>query len=294
MDFLRLLADFRQPVLDIIFQAITYIAQETLVVVIICWLFWCQNKKLAYTLGFSYFLSGLCIQGLKITFQIPRPWVLDSNFKPVASAVSGATGYSFPSGHTQSATALFSTLGFAAQRKPWKCLCFFMFVIIGFSRMYLGVHTPKDVITSMFLSLTISALIFFLVQDKLLNSQYTGRVAAILLIICVLVTLYAGIMYASHSVDLTMGKDALKACGAGFGFAIGYYIERKFIQFELPTNTKEKILRFTFGLISVILLLLIFNYTIKRFLIGDVLSYALLVLWIVAGYPAVFSRLLKV
>lgn len=101
MDFLNLLSQYRTPAGDVFFQGITLLAQETFVVVVICWLFWCSNKKLAYCLGFTYFTSGLLVQGLKITFRVPRPWLLDSAFEPVASAVPGATGYSFPSGHTE-------------------------------------------------------------------------------------------------------------------------------------------------------------------------------------------------
>ena len=87
MEFLNLLAQYRTPLGDAFFQAITLLAQETFVVVVICWLFWCSNKKLAYCLGFTYFSSGLLVQGLKITFRVPRPWLLDPNFQPVASAV---------------------------------------------------------------------------------------------------------------------------------------------------------------------------------------------------------------
>ena len=77
MDFLHFIAQYRTPEADLFFQGITYLAQEVFVIAIICWLFWCSNKKLAYTLGFSYFLSGLLVQALKITFRIPRPWILD-------------------------------------------------------------------------------------------------------------------------------------------------------------------------------------------------------------------------
>lgn len=73
MEFLHFLSQFRTDGGDIFFQLITYTAQELFVVGIICWLFWCSNKRLAYTLGFSYFTSGLLVQGLKITFRIPRP-----------------------------------------------------------------------------------------------------------------------------------------------------------------------------------------------------------------------------
>lgn len=141
MEFLEFLAGYRTGALDVFFQGVTYLAQEVFVIAVICWLYWCSNKKLAYTLGFSYFTSGLLVQGLKITFRIPRPWVLNPEFKAVESAVAGATGYSFPSGHTQSCTALFGTLGFHVKKAAAKILCGVMIFLIGFSRMYWLPHT---------------------------------------------------------------------------------------------------------------------------------------------------------
>jgi membrane-associated phospholipid phosphatase len=289
LNFLHFIADYRQPVLDVLFQSATYIAQETLVIGIICWLFWCGNKKLAYTLGFTYFISGLLIQELKITFRIPRPWVLDPDFSAVPSALPGATGYSFPSGHTQSSTALFSTLGFAAKKKPLRYLCFFMIALIGFSRMYLGVHTPKDVLVSMGLTLIVSILVYYVFSKRFFTPSSNFLISLILFAACAVGTTYAAFLYANGTVDAKMGQDALKACGAGFGFAAGYYLEQRFVRFDMPKSVKGKILRFVAGILSLALLLVIFTFTIKRFLIGNIISYGLLVIWIVAVYPAIFS-----
>ena len=289
MDFLRLLANYRCSFLNVVFQSITWIAQETIVVIVICWLYWCCNKKLAHILGFTYFLSGLLVQALKITFRIPRPWILDPDFKAVESAVPGATGYSFPSGHTQSGTALFSTLGFHFQKKAVKFICFFIMCLIGFSRMYLGVHTHKDVLVSMALTFIISFIVYNHLAPKLNGSENIMRLSFGLLTTCLLLFAYAGILYCTHIADPDMAADALKAGGAGLGFALGYYIEQTRIRFSMPKSAKEKALRFTTGLFSVIVLMVIFHFTIKKFLIGNIISYFLLILWIVAFYPAIFS-----
>lgn len=290
MDFLRLLSEYRNPVLDIIFQSATWLAQETLVVVIICWLYWCKNKKLAYTLGFTYFISGLLVQGLKITFRIPRPWVLDPGFQAVSSALPGATGYSFPSGHTQSGTALFSTLGFAAKKTQLRFVCFFMIIFIGFSRMYLGVHTPKDVLVSMSVTLLISLMVYYLLRSRLEDPSLTGKISILLLAACILLGIYTGVLYGETRIlEQKFATDCFKACSAGLGFALGFYLERRYICFSLPRTAKEKALRFGAGLLSVLLLMGILEITIKRFWAGDIISYFLLILWIVAFYPAVFS-----
>ncbi len=104
MTFLWLLEGIRTPFLDKLMQFITYFGQEIIIIAVICALYWCADKRFAYLLGFTYFTAGLCVQSLKITFRIPRPWILDPGFHAVESAIPGATGYSFPSGHTQGAT----------------------------------------------------------------------------------------------------------------------------------------------------------------------------------------------
>lgn len=293
MELLKIIADFRQPFLDTFFQCITIIAEETFVIVVLCWLYWCHDKILAYSLGFTYFLSGLLVQGLKLTFKIPRPWILDPDFEPVASAVPAATGYSFPSGHTQSGAALFSTLGFSSRKISFKILFFFFMILIGFSRMYLGVHTPQDVCTSMILTLMISFIINQYCQSILNKSEHAKTFGFLLLLTCIVMLIYTCIFYFTQTEDQYMAESAWKACGAGFGFAFGYYLECTKIQFTIPILWKDKILRFFIGLLSVVILLVIFELTIDHFLIGKMISYFILVLWIVAVYPFLFSKFHK-
>ncbi len=92
MAFLWLLSEIRTPSLDRLMQLITYFGQEIIIIVVICALYWCADKRFAYLLGFIYFTAGLGVQALKITFRIPRPWILDPDFRAVESALPAATG----------------------------------------------------------------------------------------------------------------------------------------------------------------------------------------------------------
>lgn len=293
MEFLNLLSQYRTPAGDIIFQGITYLAQEVFVIAVICWLFWCSNKRLAYTLGFVYFFSGLLVQGLKITFRIPRPWVLDPNFTAVESAVPGATGYSFPSGHTQSITALFGTFAFYA-KKPWrKAGCIAIILLVGFSRMYLGCHTPLDVCTSWLATFVVSYAIFRLVYIK---GYYIGReaffsilTAAIVFILCT----YSLFLYLNGSIDISYTQDCIKACGAGSAFALGFYVENKFIRFSPPVSAKSKLARMAAGLSVAFIIQEGLKPLIGSSLLASFSRYFLVMCWILVIYPFLFTRKVK-
>ncbi|MGI6070466.1 MAG: phosphatase PAP2 family protein [Blautia sp.] len=290
MDFLYFLLPYRTPVLEAFFQLVTYLGQEIFIVAVICWLYWCSNKKLAYTLGFTYFISGLLVQGLKITFRIPRPWVLDPNFQAVPSAIPAATGYSFPSGHTQSSTALFTTLALYV-KTPWKkALCILAFLGVGFSRMYLGCHTPKDVLTAMGISAVTACLCYRFFHPRELTRQQDRSLCIIFGILALALMFYAFYLYRSNFIEAKYAQDCFKAAGAGFGFSLGYYIERNHIRFQMPASSKEKLLRLLAGLLVTAVLQEGLKPILGVSLPASFLRYFLVILWVLAIYPYFFTR----
>lgn len=290
MDFLRFIAEFRTPAGDYFFQGITYLAQELLVVAFICWFFWCGNKKLAYQMGFSYFLSGLTIQGLKIALCIPRPWVLDPSFQPVESAIPGATGYSFPSGHTQSGTAFFTTLACSTHKKKLRLLCVLGFLLIGFSRMYLGVHTPADVLTSMVISFILTSLICYFWKYFESDTSHDLLVSMVFSILTILLLIYDIRRVQMGVINIHNAMDCCKACGAGLAFSIGYYIERRHLNFVPPVTMKGKLIRFLAGLAVAAALEFGLKAILPTQLPTAYLRYFLIVLWIIVIYPLIFTR----
>ena len=172
MSFLIWLESIRFPFMDWFMALITHLGEETFFILAALIVFWCWDKYHGYYLLFIGLCGTVINQFLKILFRIPRPWVLDPEFEIVESARAEATGYSFPSGHTQSATTLYG--GFARMVKQnWlRILGIALVVLVAFSRMYLGVHTPKDVLVSLLIGIALTLAIYPLVQKGKNNTKY--------------------------------------------------------------------------------------------------------------------------
>jgi membrane-associated phospholipid phosphatase len=111
MGFLKFLEGIRNPVFDFFFSLITHLGEETAFLAIAIIVFWCINKREGYYILTLGLIGTVVNQALKLICKIPRPWK-DPTFTAVESAIPEATGYSFPSGHTQNVTG---TLGAVAR-----------------------------------------------------------------------------------------------------------------------------------------------------------------------------------
>ena len=149
MPFLYFLQEIRNPVLDAIFSVVTLCGEETIFMAVGMIVFWCVSKYQGYYLLSVGFLGTLLNQFLKMLFRIPRPWVRDPNFSIVESAREAASGYSFPSGHTQTSVGLFGGLARWNKNTALRIAMIALCVLVPLSRMYLGVHTPADVLVSL-------------------------------------------------------------------------------------------------------------------------------------------------
>ena len=145
MQLLYALAKLRTPWLDTVLGAITNCGGEIVFMAVAIIVFWCVSKSCGYYMLTVGFVGTIVNQFLKLVFRIPRPWVKDPDFRIVESARAEATGYSFPSGHTQNVFASFGCLGRWTRRTWLRVVCAVVIVLTAFSRMYLGVHTPLDV-----------------------------------------------------------------------------------------------------------------------------------------------------
>lgn len=290
MSFLWFLHDLRSPVLDVVFQFITFFGEELLIVIVMCGLYWCVNRELAYGVFLSFFVSLLLVQGMKIAFRVERPWLLDPAFAPVASAIAGATGFSFPSGHTQSAASLFGYLGIASSKKKWIVLSWVLVALVGLSRMYLGVHTPADVLVSMAVSLAV----ILLTRAFLKSSKPDTVLMAVLAALSLIEFVFGFMLYRRGVISYDNVADCCKAAGGCLGCAIALYWARRRVTFDTRTPKPwQQIVKLAVGLVGLILLQSGLKLLYTQSLPLDTLRYFLIAIWAIAVYPLLFTRVLR-
>ena len=166
MEFLYLLENIRFPLLDKLMLLITSLGEETAFLAVAIITYWCLDKNRGYYLMTVGFIGTIFNQFLKLLCRIPRPWVKDPNFTIVEEAREAASGYSFPSGHSQSAVGTFGGLAATVSNKALRILFIVIAVLVPFSRMYLGVHTPADVLVGALTSLILIVLVSFIVSPN--------------------------------------------------------------------------------------------------------------------------------
>lgn len=256
MDFLVWLSNFRNPVLDVFFSFITMFGEETFFIVIGLVFYWCISKKQGYYLLSVGLIGTILNQFLKLLFRIPRPWVQDPNFTIVEAAREQATGYSFPSGHTQTSVGIFGGIAVWNKNKIIRVISVALCILVPFSRLYLGVHTPLDVGVS-----TVLALIFIFVLYPLIkrakNLLKTMRIVfALMTLFAAGFLIWVNLYKFPANVDisnLTHGTEtAYKMLGVILGLWLSFELDQKYLNFETKAVWWVQILKLIVGLIPII------------------------------------------
>lgn len=236
MDFLQLLQGIRTPFLDAVLGVVTRLGEETVFLVAVMTVLWCVDKRWGYRLMCLGLAGNAVNQLLKGIFLIPRPWIQDPSFEIVESAKAAATGYSFPSGHTQGAATLFGGAAIWLRRK-WSTLAAAAVILaVGFSRLYLGVHTPLDV----GVGLAAGVLLVFIFDRVLALPNYSKKhiyalgAAAVALSAALLIYLLVAPKRPANVAEFDAHglKAAFTLIGTTVGMCVVWFIDDRFIRFE--------------------------------------------------------------
>lgn len=250
MAFLYYLEKIRLPGLNEFMLGITYFGDEIAFLVVALILIWCADKRTGYYVLSVGFLGTIANQFMKLWFRIPRPWVLDESFTILEPAREGASGYSFPSGHTQSAVGTFGSIAYTAKSKLIRWLCIAAVILVPFSRMYIGVHTPLDVGVAAAMA---AVLIFVLKpltlsEDKRVFPVFLGIMVAVSVAFLCFVELYPfPVDIDPHNMESGL-KNAYTLLGSILGMVAVYTVDEKWLHFPTEAVWWAQILKVAIGL----------------------------------------------
>lgn len=293
IDILVWLAGLRGAWSDAFFGAITRLGGEIPIIAIACLVYWCLSKRAGDRLLLTLFSGILVNQFLKLTFCVARPWVRSTRVTPVESAVEEATGYSFPSGHTANAVAGYGGLAREKRMRKYAWALWALVALIAFSRCYLGVHTPQDVLVS----LAIGVILLFCMERLARALERKPALDAYIALTGVLLALalaaYALFKPYPDGADDAYRADAMKLAGGAAGLFAGWLIERRRVGFTMPASFLRGAMRFILGMGLILGVMVGLKSPLNSLLgalAGGFTRYALVGLAATALWPWLFTK----
>ena len=260
MQFLYLLENLRVSWLNELMLLITHLGEETAFLAIAIIVFWCVDKYHGYYLMGVGLFGNMANQFLKILCHVPRPWVKDPNFHALEDAIPEADGYSFPSGHSQTAVGTFGCIAVTQKNKIIRSICIAIMILVPFSRMYVGVHTPADVLVGSAMAL----IMVFALKSVMLGEKKERNIPIVFAALLVLniayliaVNIIAGkqqlTVVTEESENITSAvKNGYTFLGCFAGLLVVWFADEKKLHFSTSAVWWAQILKAVLGLVVVL------------------------------------------
>lgn len=272
MPIIEFLQSFRSPVLDVIFKSFTFAGNQEFYILLLPIAYWSWRKETMQKLAFLLLISFALNAFFKNAFALPRP--------PLAYHLVSAEGYGLPSGHAQGAITLWGFV-FLSARKNWiKVLTVVLIIGIALSRLYLGVHFPKDVLAGLLIG-GVWLAIFFRWSETVIQHWNIPLWASIVLFLIVSVLF---VYFTPTRLGGTVG-------GAAFGLFSGILVENRYLKFQPETTLINQIAKFAIGIIGIILLYLGLKMIFPHTIVFRVIRYTFIGVWMGLVAPWVFVKL---
>jgi membrane-associated phospholipid phosphatase len=300
--------------LKIPMQVFSFLGTQNAYILVMSWLYWCINSQLGIRVGISLLLSNGLNTAFKWIFHSPRPYWINPNLK--AFAIESSFG--IPSGHAMVSTSAWGRIAMWV-KKPWVTLVIaIMLFLIGFSRLYLGVHFLSDVVAGWLLGISLLILLSYIEKPiaKWLNKQKMSIIILYAFFTSISIIIFFILLkvpfshwqipesWISNSQTTAPGsliepfkiKDIILLSGTWFGIITGYFWIKKIGNFNQRGSPIQLVIRFLLGFFGITILvfglyaILPETETWLAFIL-IYLQYFLVSLWIVALAPMLFIKL---
>ena len=281
----------------------SFIGEMRTVLIIIALIYWCVSKDYGIYLLMGWSGNRVVNGLLKVTACVYRPWIRDARIVPDSEALATATGYSFPSGHSMNAASLYG--GLAIRRELPKILRVVMgiiVVLIAFSRNFLGVHTPQDILVGVGAGLLVMWLTVKLTAwvdahpEKDITVMWAGIGIAVAVAVFAALKSYPVDYDAAGNIlvdGAKMANDTFKGVGWCVGFLLGWVLERRYIGFSTDVPMITRVTRLSTGLLSYYAVSLILTSLLKSWIpgaAGSVLTCFIETFYVTFLFPLCIKR----
>jgi len=308
MEYLYQLQCLREALPDFIDYLFVFISEFAIYVgpAIPIVIFICVDKKIGSRILMTLAFSDLLVNFVKIVACVNRPWIRDDRLYLAEAAKKSATGYSFPSGHTSTATTIYG--GLAVWQKKRKGLVAFLIIMIlltAFARNFLGAHTLLDVSVSICFGIFSTFLIPCIERwvEKAKNNDIIFALIILIISICILVFATFKSYPMEYLADgsllvdpIKTRKDVYASVGMLLGVIFAWIGDRRWIHYKIPSKKNTKII---VGVLAVIIFAIVYLglgevfTSVCGYALGSFLKRFVTVVAAMLIYPLVLSKLIK-
>ncbi len=295
------------PQLAPFFQFISQLGRFEFYLAITPLFYWCINKQMGKHLIFLLAISDIFNSFAKHGLRQPRPYWFDGSL-----GLDEENSYGIPSGHAQAATVMYLFLGFWLRRSWVWVLCLLMIVLMGVSRIYLGVHFVHDVLAGAAIALLV--LIGYFIWQRSMYERFRNRILGQRVMFVFVLTFFLGLIYAI--IRLAMGapdldgewvqfitvaetesvENVATAFGTLLGLGLGFILEISWVRFKEQGPVWKKVMRYVLGMAGAAALV----FGLRAVLPTEplwlaiplrIIRYFLASFWVAYWAPALFVRL---
>lgn len=283
--FLQKLREYVGGQWNELFLFITTFGEPLFTFLFLGFVYWCVNKRTGLLIAANVGVTCTYSHVFKYIFKVQRPWIKNPAIKPLEKALPNAGGYSFPSGHSARAGAVWGTFGIESY-KTTKSLALLITGIavslaVAFSRLFVGVHSVKDVFAGLLLAYAVCFAAGFLLHWSEKGKNRDLLISAALFVICFVPMLKFG---------------CISTAGFGIGVSVSWLLEKRFLQFTDAKDNAERTERFIIGSIGIILIQLWLNPFLRTFIPVKYCGFftqAAMAFYVLFAFPFVFTKIKK-
>ena len=298
--------------LELPMQFFTFLGNENFFFLILPLVYWSIDAKVGLQIAFIWTTSNYLNAIVKMLFAAPRPYWVSAQVEPLSVEHT----FGIPSGHAQHAAALWGIMAAGTQRagRRWAWIAAILIIfLIGFSRLYLGMHFVHDVLLGWLLGFLI-LFVFLRFWDPVvawLKGKTMSQQVLIAFLVSLLMIVIGFLTYAPLNAyvfpmewtdnalrvgplpDPVSVEGILTSAGMLFGLAAGVAWITSRGGYETLGPLEKRALRYVIGLLGIVILWYGLGEVFSRGetwipLVLRYIRYSLVGFWVTAGAPWLF------